>query len=226
MSPEHSPRRIPAILVASLLACTGLPAWSDDAGQAGLRAPASSVGPGRVSLGERALAWRDHNGTGDPWPAIGWTLRYDGLLLRNNHTASLGMSDGPAVQRAALSSVYFSSSVAGLRATGGVLGLSRIDALRLLPSAGSAGQAGAVDRHAASNGADSSLTLPYVGVGYSNRWSTGPSTGLSALGISADFGLMAASPRSAVRLGQQALDDTLRDLRLAPMLQLGVSYTY
>jgi hypothetical protein len=55
---------------------------------------------------------------------------------------------------------------------------------------------------------------------------TGPTSAATTWGVSADLGLMAASPRSAVRLGQQGLDDTLRELRLAPMLQFGVSYTY
>ncbi len=69
-----------------------------------------------------------------------------------------------------------------------------------------------------------SSSVPYVGVGY---------TGLNALratgggwSFSADLGLMALQPRSAVRLGQQSLSDTLRELQLSPLLQLGVSYAF
>lgn len=63
----------------------------------------------------------------------------------------------------------------------------------------------------------------YLGVGY---------TGLGSLraqggwGFSADLGVMALRPRSAVRLGHQSLADTLRALDLAPTLQLGVSYSF
>jgi hypothetical protein len=67
--------------------------------------------------------------------------------------------------------------------------------------------------------ADATSTLPYLGVGY---------TGLSVKGgwgLSADLGLMAV-PRSNVRLGTQSLDDTMRDLRFSPLLQLGLSYSF
>ena len=68
-------------------------------------------------------------------------------------------------------------------------------------------------------------TMPYLGVGY---------TGLSARGgwsISADLGLVAQTPGNAVRLGRlfgsgQNLDDVVRDLRMTPMFQLGVSYAF
>lgn len=70
-----------------------------------------------------------------------------------------------------------------------------------------------------------STTTPYVGMGY---------TGISAKSgwaWSADLGVMALNPRSAVRLGRvvggsQSLDDTVREMRLAPVLQLGVSYAF
>ncbi|MEY4750263.1 MAG: hypothetical protein RIQ60_2477 [Pseudomonadota bacterium] len=211
-----------AALVAGTLVGVSLSAWGDDAGTSGLRMSGVVSGAGRISLGERALTLRDASGAGDPWPVIWWTLRYDGLLLRSHAAAIV---EGPVVQRAALSSVYF-SRLGGLRATGGVLGLTRIEAVRMLPAASAPGQYGTTERLAASWSGEGTLNLPYIGVGYSNRWLTGPSAGLTTLGISADFGLMAANPRSAVRLGPQALDDTMRDLRLAPMLQLGVSYTY
>lgn len=70
-----------------------------------------------------------------------------------------------------------------------------------------------------------SPTLPYFGVGY---------TGLSARGgwsFSADLGLVSLSPASAVKFGRvfngaQSLDDTIRDMRLSPMFQLGVTYSF
>lgn len=68
-------------------------------------------------------------------------------------------------------------------------------------------------------------TLPYLGFGY---------TGLSARNgwsYSADLGLVAQSPGNAVRLGRvfnggQNLDNAIRDMRLAPLLQVGVSYAF
>lgn len=68
-------------------------------------------------------------------------------------------------------------------------------------------------------------TVPYVGLGYSShsiKW---------GLSFSADFGLMALNPGGALRLGRafgggQSVDDLLRELRLSPVVQLGVSYSF
>lgn len=68
-------------------------------------------------------------------------------------------------------------------------------------------------------------TVPYLGVGYSELATRG------GWGFSADVGVLALAPRSAVRLGrvlsgQQTFDDMLRELRLTPTLQIGVSYSF
>ena len=73
--------------------------------------------------------------------------------------------------------------------------------------------------------AGDTATLPYLGLGY---------TGLSARSgwsFSADLGLVAHSPGNASRLGRalgggQSLDEAVRDLRLAPLFQMGVSYSF
>ncbi len=70
------------------------------------------------------------------------------------------------------------------------------------------------------NTADNNGTVPYLGVGYTGLSSKG------GWGLSADLGLMALNPRSAAKLGAQSLDDTMRDLRFTPLLQLGVSYSF
>lgn len=67
--------------------------------------------------------------------------------------------------------------------------------------------------------------VPYFGVGYTDL----PSH--TGWGFSADFGWMAMSPRSAVRFGNTlgsplSIDDLLRDLRLSPLIQIGVSYSF
>ena len=64
-------------------------------------------------------------------------------------------------------------------------------------------------------------TLPYLGLGY---------TGLSMRGgwsFNADLGLVVRSPGNVVKFGRnQSLDDTVRELRLSPLLQFGVSYSF
>lgn len=73
--------------------------------------------------------------------------------------------------------------------------------------------------------ADSPSTLPYLGLGYSSAslW--------RSLSVSADVGLVAARPAGLsgvgrAVLGNQAMEAAVRDLRLAPVLQLGVRYSF
>jgi len=68
-------------------------------------------------------------------------------------------------------------------------------------------------------------TVPYVGLGYSGL------TGRGGWGFAADLGVMAVNGGSMVRFGRlfsgtQSVDDLLRELRLTPVLQLGVSYSF
>lgn len=102
----------------------------------------------------------------------------------------------------------------GFRATGGLLRIDR------------RGRLEATDPAAAN---DNRLTDPttaaYLGVGYSSLASQG------GWSFSADLGVMALKPGSAVRFGRslgnnQSVDDALREMRLAPVLQLGVSYAF
>ena len=120
----------------------------------------------------------------------------------------------------------------GFRATGGLFIGPRASAWSALPASpaelgsGFSAQRRSFSLWGPAGMADDagSSSVPYVGVGY---------TGLNALratgggwSFSADLGLMALQPRSAVRLGQQSLSDTLRELQLSPLLQLGVSYAF
>jgi hypothetical protein len=68
-------------------------------------------------------------------------------------------------------------------------------------------------------------TLPYIGIGYSNLSTK------SGWHFSADLGVVSQSPGNVVRFGKvvggsQNLDDVVRDMRLAPVVQLGVSYSF
>lgn len=72
---------------------------------------------------------------------------------------------------------------------------------------------------------ESFSTLSYLGFGYSGM---SPKSGW---GFWADIGLVAQSPGSALGLGRvlsgtQSLDDLLRELRLSPLLQVGVNYSF
>jgi hypothetical protein len=122
----------------------------------------------------------------------------------------------------------------GLRATSGVLVGSR-SATLLSTAAGTGltGRAFSADRRQLgsfgwTNNADMAGdpgAVPYVGVGYTGLSSSG------SWGFSADLGVMALDPNSAVKLGRvfsgnQSLDDVLREMRLSPLVQLGVSYSF
>jgi hypothetical protein len=67
--------------------------------------------------------------------------------------------------------------------------------------------------------------MPYLGIGYSDySLKTG-------WGFWADIGLVVQSPGGALGVGRvlsgsQSIDDLVRDLRMAPMLQLGVNYSF
>lgn len=68
-------------------------------------------------------------------------------------------------------------------------------------------------------------TVPYLGIGYSSL----PSRG--GWSFTADLGMVSRAPGNMVRFGRvfsgnQNLDDVVRDLRLAPVLQLGVAYAF
>jgi hypothetical protein len=98
----------------------------------------------------------------------------------------------------------------GFRATSGVL-LGARSSVWSSPSL--------LDRRTAGDGNDAG-TQPYLGLGYTGWSSKG------GWGLSADVGLMGL-PRSATgRAGSSSLDDTVRELRFAPLVQLGLSYSF
>lgn len=138
-----------------------------------------------------------------------------------------------------LGDYYFSRSLrgtgrgSGYRATSGVFLGSRSGALlSTAPAVGLGGRAFSVDRRPlggislpGTDGAGDPSAVPYVGLGYTGSWSK------SGWGFSADFGLMALTHGPGVKLGRgftpgQNLDDAVRDVRLSPLVQLGVSYSF
>lgn len=179
-----------------------------------------------------------------PWARFQGRIAYAATspLMKNGTSAS----DGTGLQVNGLSvmgDVYFGAasasgkaSAGGFRATSGVIlgargtlwgtqalapasGLLSVDRRLFGPSAPGLGYA------TDSNNDGSSGTLPYVGIGYSSL------AGRGGWSFSADLGLVSLSPGNAVRLGRvfgggQNLDDVVRDMRLTPVLQLGVSYSF
>lgn len=86
------------------------------------------------------------------------------------------------------------------------------------------GASGSVVASPVDASADAS-TVPYIGIGYSNL------SAKSGWSFSADLGVVSQSPGNVVRFGRvfggsQSLDDVVRDMRLAPVIQLGVSYSF
>lgn len=175
---------------------------------------------------------------GEPW------ARWQGRLSFGTSTpvwrAGLAEPDNPGakVNRLSLMGDYYftpslsgAGSVGGLRATGGVILGPRAQPWTGLPSrAGSSFSIGSrpfgtSTMPFANDMVGDTATLPYLGLGY---------TGLSAHSawrFSADLGLVAQSPGNASRLGRalgggQSLDEVVRDLRISPLLQVGVSYAF
>ena len=74
-------------------------------------------------------------------------------------------------------------------------------------------------------GDNTSVAQPYAGIGYSG-------TGLRGdWGFSAELGLAAQNPGAAAQFGRMfnggvSLGDTVRDLRLQPMIRLGMNYAF
>lgn len=73
------------------------------------------------------------------------------------------------------------------------------------------------------NPSEANQTWPYLGIGYSGSSLRG------GWGFSADLGLAAQNP-SVIRLGRMTVtagfDDWVREMRLTPLVQLGVSYKF
>ena len=157
------------------------------------------------------------------WPR--WHARI-GVIGPTART-DLSLTNLPRAQGAqVLGDYYFAGTglaagrmAGGFRATSGLLLGSRSAALSAaaIPSAGGL----SFTRSTADATGDASGTVPYLGVGY---------TGLSVRGgwgFTADLGLMALG--GGLRVGGTAspsLDDVTRELRLMPVLQLGVSYSF
>jgi hypothetical protein len=177
-----------------------------------------------------------------PWAR--WQARLAVGALAPLSDGALGGSARPNAQGGGLvGDYYFATGAApkgasgGFRATSGVVVGPRPALWLAQPSGVAVTAAFATERRSFSSPVSlpvsapggevvsDTAALPYLGVGYS---------GLSLRGgwtFSADLGLTARSLTPAVKLGRvvngsQGLEDLLRELRLSPMVQLGVSYSF
>jgi hypothetical protein len=165
---------------------------------------------GRLSLASAIPLWRT-----DPMNEDGSASAVSGASLLSDYYFSR-----PRLQ---------SSEAGGFRATSGVfLGTRSTSLLAPASGAGLSGRAFSVDRRSVPSFSLASGDVPsdsaaYMGLGYSSLSTK------RGWGFSADVGVMALSPSSVVKLGRsgtQSLDDVLREMRLSPLLHLGVSYSF
>lgn len=205
-------RNLSWMIAMAVVAALTLPAAAAMAADAADRAPAAADQQpwarwqGRLLLGTQRAPWQ---------PA------YSSSAMRLGSVSLFG-------------DYYFSRSLVGplqlggFRATSGLIYGPR-SVLGSAPSSGGAFSIGSrpgVASAAAlpSDVPNDSATVPYLGVGYSNL------SVRSGWSFSADLGLVGQNSGTA-RLGRalyagQSLDDAVRDLRMAPLLQLGVSYSF
>jgi hypothetical protein len=197
-------------LIALVTSPVSMAADSEAAGAAANQIPWARW-QGRLSLGSTTPAWR---------------LGVEGPTTKLSSASLMGdYYFGPALTGP--------GRLGGFRATSGLIVGPRNSLSTGQPSLAANGSVFSIGsklfgQPTSAYGADlptDTATVPYLGFGYTGL---SPRSGWS---FSADLGLVAQSPANSTRLGRalsngQNLDDAVRDLRLAPLLQLGVSYSF
>lgn len=199
-----------------------------------------------VSLPTRAVDGPGLQATDSSWFHGRWQARIElsqglsGRLPVDRYQLAADSSRNSLRRLSVLRDYYFDwgdeaatapAAASGLRATGGLVATTRSAATS--PSPRRSGVSGLppqalAGRTMAGGWPDPNndlVSVPYVGVGYTELpLHTG-------WGFRADLGLMALRPQSAVKFGSvlsgpQVMDDLLRDMRLSPLIQIGVSYSF
>ena len=189
----------------------------------------ASVGPGLSVSSQPWARWQARLVFGAASPAWQSAL-----------SSALATSDRSEMRPARLSLLgdYYLSAPAsgnarasGLRATGGILlgprarpwiGQALATGNPPLSHSSSLGTALVPSTPSARESLGDSAALPYLGVGYM------AAPGRSGWSLGADLGLVAQRPGSAgYALGRgKSLDDAVRELRLTPLFQVGISYSF
>lgn len=180
------------------------------------------------------------DGSGLSMPEFQGRIRLGMSVVSDPHDAGAGAESSRLSAASVFGDYYFTRSQtsagdsSGFRATSGMLLGSRIGSWGGPGISASGSSAFTVESHRFSLLNASALqspdvgdngAVPYVGLGYSGSSVKG------GWGFSADLGLLALNAGGVARFGRslsegQSLDDTLREMRLSPMLQLGVSYSF
>jgi hypothetical protein len=168
-------------------------------------------------------------------------VRADATPVRLGYQTSAGLSGIAPMAAAVSGDYYFSKDLAdatsprtGFRASSVLLirqpGISLSDLAWSSRAAVSFGTSHGVALPSLFPGlvdssADNASAMPYLGIGYSD---VSLKTGW---GFWADIGLVVQNPANALGLGRvmsgnQGVEDLIRELRMAPMVQLGVSYSF
>lgn len=182
-------------------------------------ADAASHSAGGLKLDAEALPWSRWQTRLAVSPVV---PRWRALLPANQ---AEGLRTAPRITL--MSDYYFAPLALGERGTGGfratsglLLGSSR-GAIWAMPTRGDPVTFGL--QSGEEPGESRSAGAPYVGIGYSGL------SGREGWSFAADLGLL-GSTGASVRFGrssaESSLDEMLRDLRLTPVLQFGVSYSF
>lgn len=198
------------------------------------------VGALGLATGATSAVAQPVDGSGLSLPQFEGRIRLGMSVTAGPLDAAVGAESSRFSAASVLGDYYFTRSstqagdTSGFRATSGVFLGSRLGSWGGPDLAPPGGSAFAVETHRFSLSSASALlssdaadsgTVPYVGLGYSGSSAKG------GWGFSADLGLMALDPGGVARLGRnlgagQSLEETLREMRLSPILQLGVSYSF
>lgn len=116
-------------------------------------------------------------------------------------------------------------ALGSIRATSGVMLGSFGGAPTLSANAGTRLGLTVLDGGLASSSGEAPSAVPYLGLGYSSPALWG------SLSLTADVGMVAARPAGLSGVGRavfgnQAMDQALREMRIAPVVQLGVRYSF
>ena len=196
-----------------------------------------------------SIACQAGQGLTAPRPDVWWpqwqarlslqTAPLASALLYSDRSTQAGLSTQRGVQGGALlGDYYFARPLMGqLRASGGLMfgplgGAPHGFASTQLAVPGSAlpnrlglSLLGAATPASKWTASESTETVPYVGLGYSGSWWR------DSLSLTADLGMVSERPTAAGNVGRavfgnQGMNQALRDLRLSPVLQLGMRYAF
>ena len=164
------------------------------------------------------------------WPQ--WKARISMQTTALQPVSLSSQLDGAGPQRswqggAVLGEYYFATpSFGSFRASGGLMFGATGGAPLLSATAGSRlGLALQATANNLASGGETPGTVPYLGLGF-----TSAALG-SALSLSADLGWVAAQPSAAIDMGRalfgyQGRDSAWRELRLSPVLQVALRYSF